>query len=108
LTVVDAYTREALAIEADRGIRGEQVVEALTRLGKARAETRARKLFYRTPAAYVFTTKRRKPCSTNSAMPVPLTPRLDLSVEEAGFEPSVPRKRDNVLGTALLALSPPR
>jgi putative transposase len=27
LTVVDTYTREALAIEVDQGIRGEQVVE---------------------------------------------------------------------------------
>lgn len=32
LTVVDAYTREALAIEVDQGIRGEQVVETMARL----------------------------------------------------------------------------
>jgi putative transposase len=32
LTVVDTYTREALAIEVDQGIRGEQVVETMTRL----------------------------------------------------------------------------
>ncbi len=32
LTVVDAYTREALTIDVDQGIRGEQVVEAMTRI----------------------------------------------------------------------------
>lgn len=32
LTVVDAYTRECLAIEADQGIKGEQVVSVLNRL----------------------------------------------------------------------------
>ncbi|MNS98665.1 IS2 transposase TnpB [compost metagenome] len=32
LTVVDAYTRECLAIEVDQGIRGEQVVSVLERL----------------------------------------------------------------------------
>lgn len=29
LTVVDAYTREALAIDVDQGIKGEQVVAAM-------------------------------------------------------------------------------
>jgi putative transposase len=32
LTVVDAFTREALAIEVDQGIKGEQVVDVMTRL----------------------------------------------------------------------------
>jgi putative transposase len=32
LTVVDALTREALAIEGDQGIKGEQVVEAMARI----------------------------------------------------------------------------
>ncbi len=32
LTVVDAYTREALVIEVDSGIKGEQVVEAVSRI----------------------------------------------------------------------------
>ena len=32
LTVVDAYTREALLIEVDSGIRGEQVVAAMSRI----------------------------------------------------------------------------
>jgi len=32
LTVVDAYTREALAIDVDQGIRGEQVVETMDRI----------------------------------------------------------------------------
>jgi putative transposase len=32
LTVVDTYTREALAIEVDQGNRGEQVVKVMTRL----------------------------------------------------------------------------
>jgi putative transposase len=36
LTVVDAYTREALAIEVDQGIKGEQVVEVMTRLAALR------------------------------------------------------------------------
>lgn len=31
-TVVDAFTREALAIEVDQGIKGEQVVAAMTRI----------------------------------------------------------------------------
>jgi len=31
LTVVDAFTREALAIDVDQGIKGEQVVEAMAR-----------------------------------------------------------------------------
>ena len=29
LTVVDAFTREALAIDVDQGIKGEQVVDAM-------------------------------------------------------------------------------
>ena len=32
LTVVDAYTREALAIEVDQGIKGDRVVEVMRRL----------------------------------------------------------------------------
>ena len=36
LTVVDAFTREALAIEVDQGIRGEQVVAVMTRLALMR------------------------------------------------------------------------
>lgn len=36
LTVVDAYTRKALAIEVDQGIKGEQVVEVMTRLALLR------------------------------------------------------------------------
>jgi putative transposase len=36
LTVVDAFTREALAIEVDQGIKGEQVVAVLARLTLAR------------------------------------------------------------------------
>jgi putative transposase len=36
LTVVDAFTREALAIEVDQGIKGEQVVTVLARLTLAR------------------------------------------------------------------------
>jgi len=36
LTVVDAYTREALAIEVDQGIKGEQVVDVMTRLALMR------------------------------------------------------------------------
>ncbi len=36
LTVVDAYTREALAIEVGQGIKGEQVVEVMTRLAVLR------------------------------------------------------------------------
>jgi transposase InsO family protein len=37
MTVVDAYTREALAIDVDQGIRGEQVVEAMDRIATIRA-----------------------------------------------------------------------
>ena len=36
LTVVDAYTREALAIEVDQGIKGEQVVDVMARLALVR------------------------------------------------------------------------
>jgi putative transposase len=32
LTVVDAFTREALAIDVEQGIKGEQVVEVMTRI----------------------------------------------------------------------------
>jgi putative transposase len=39
LTVVDAVTREALAIEVDQGIKGEQVVEAMTRITLSRGGT---------------------------------------------------------------------
>ena len=42
LTVVDAFTREALAIEVDQGIKGEQVVAVVGRLELLRAEHRAR------------------------------------------------------------------
>ena len=41
LTVVDAYTREALAIEVDQGIKGEQVVDAMTRIALMRGTVRA-------------------------------------------------------------------
>ncbi len=36
LTVVDAFTREALAIDVDQGIKGEQVVEAMARMSSIR------------------------------------------------------------------------
>ena len=36
LNVVDAFTREALAIKADEGIKGEQVVEAMTPIALSR------------------------------------------------------------------------
>ena len=41
LTVVDAYTREALTIEVDQGIKGEQVVEAITRIALLRGAPKA-------------------------------------------------------------------
>jgi len=37
LTVVDAFTREALAIDVDQEIKGEQVVEAMARISSIRA-----------------------------------------------------------------------
>ncbi|WP_420810793.1 IS3 family transposase [Croceicoccus ponticola] len=40
LTVVDAYTREALAIDVDQGIKGEQVVEAMDRIASVRGAPR--------------------------------------------------------------------
>ena len=36
LTVVDAFTREALAIDVDQGIKGEQVVAAMARVASVR------------------------------------------------------------------------
>ena len=36
LTVVDAFTREALAIDVDQGIKGEQVVATMTRISSIR------------------------------------------------------------------------
>ena len=39
--MVDAYTREALAIEVDQGIKGEQVVEVMTRLAALRGSPNA-------------------------------------------------------------------
>lgn len=41
LTVVDAYTREAIAIEVDQGIKGEQVVETMKRVARLRGAPRA-------------------------------------------------------------------
>jgi putative transposase len=41
LTVVDAYTREALAIEVDQGIKGERVVEVMRRLAFSRGAPKA-------------------------------------------------------------------
>jgi putative transposase len=41
LTVVDAHTREALAIDVDQGIKGEQVVEAVTRIAALRGAPKA-------------------------------------------------------------------
>jgi putative transposase len=41
LTVVDAYTREALAIDVDQSIRGEQVVKTMTRITAVRGAPRA-------------------------------------------------------------------
>ena len=40
LTVVDAFTREALAIDVDQGIKGEQVVEAMSRIAMTRGAPR--------------------------------------------------------------------
>lgn len=40
LTVVDAFTRESLAIDVDRGIKGEQVVEAMARISSIRGAPR--------------------------------------------------------------------
>ncbi len=40
LTVVDAFTREALAIDVDRGIKGEQVVAAMARIALTRGAPR--------------------------------------------------------------------
>ena len=40
LTVVDAFTREALAIDVDQGIKGEQVVAAMTRITSVRGAPR--------------------------------------------------------------------
>jgi putative transposase len=40
LTVVDAFTREALAIDVDQGIKREQVVAAMTRISSIRAAPR--------------------------------------------------------------------
>jgi putative transposase len=40
LTVVDAFTREALAIAVDQGIKGEQVVAAVTQLALERGAPR--------------------------------------------------------------------
>jgi putative transposase len=40
LTVVDAYTREALTIDVDQGIRGEQVVDAMARIAGVRGAPR--------------------------------------------------------------------
>ena len=36
LTVVDAFTREALAVDVDQGIKGEQAVAAMTRIASLR------------------------------------------------------------------------
>ena len=41
LTVVDTYTREALAIDVDRGIKGEQVVEAMARIAGTRGSPKS-------------------------------------------------------------------
>jgi putative transposase len=41
LTVVDAHTREALAIDVDQGIKGEQVVEAMMRIAALRGAPKA-------------------------------------------------------------------
>ena len=41
LTVVDAYTREALMIEVAQGIKGEQVVDAITRVASLRGPPKA-------------------------------------------------------------------
>ena len=40
LTVVDAFTREALAIDVDQGIKGEQVVEVMARISSIRGAPR--------------------------------------------------------------------
>jgi putative transposase len=40
LMVVDAFTREALAIDVDRGIKGEQVVEVMARISSIRGAPR--------------------------------------------------------------------
>jgi len=41
LTVVDAFTREAIAIEVDQGIKGEQVVETMKRVASRRGAPKA-------------------------------------------------------------------
>jgi putative transposase len=44
LTVVDAFTRKALPIDVNQGIKGEQVVEAMTRISTVRGAPRAIRL----------------------------------------------------------------
>lgn len=44
LTVVDAFTREALTINVDQGIKSEQVVEAMTRIVLARGAPRTKRV----------------------------------------------------------------
>ncbi len=41
LTIVDAHTREALAITVDQGIKAEQVVQTVTRVAAARSAPKA-------------------------------------------------------------------
>jgi len=41
LTVVDAYTHEALAIDADQGIKDEQVVQTMMRIAALRVAPKA-------------------------------------------------------------------
>ncbi len=40
LTIVDLFTREALAIDVDQGIKGEQVIEAMARISSIRGVPR--------------------------------------------------------------------
>ncbi len=40
LTVVDAFMREALAIDVDQSIKGEQVVEVMARISTIRSASR--------------------------------------------------------------------
>ena len=41
LTVIDAFTREALAIDVDQGIKGEQVVEVSSSWKQPRGSSKA-------------------------------------------------------------------
>jgi putative transposase len=94
LTVVDAFTREALVIDVDQGIKGEQVVEVMARISSVRGAPRSIRV-YNGPE---FISKALDRCSYENGVTLDFS-RPGKPTDNAVVEPFNGRLRDEYLNT---------